>query len=214
MKLADSLNPATQAENIKKLNSGLEAVDAKTLPDTSTATTDQILKLTGENKTPSWADEYRYTPPAYSETEVNTGQKWIDGRNVYCKVYLGTFPTLEATYSVTLESTSDYDEFIQSYAHAMTQSGNYITLTNNIVCVPTTGNVYIQSISTVYSERPYMVVIYYLKRATQETHDENERIEKLYSYDEKENPEDFISVEVTEAPEEVKETKTRKKTTK
>ena len=212
--MIDSTNPRQLADNIRKLWDKLKSISGDLLPSRSTATTGQILKLTGENKTPAWADEYSYTPPAYSETEVNTGQKWIDGRNVYCKVYLGTFPTLEATYSVTLESTSDYEEFIQSYARAMTQSGNYITLTNNIVCVPTTGNVYIQSISTVYSERPYMVVIYYLKRATQETHDENERIEKLYSYDEKENPEDFISVEVTEAPEEVKETKTRKKTTK
>ena len=56
------------------------------LPAITGATTGQILKLTGENKTPSWEDEYSYTPPAYSETEVNTGQKWIDGKNIFCKV--------------------------------------------------------------------------------------------------------------------------------
>lgn len=28
-----------------------------------------------------------YTPPAYSTTETNTGQKWIDGRDVYRIVY-------------------------------------------------------------------------------------------------------------------------------
>ena len=102
MKLADSLNAATQAENIKKLNAGLEAVDAKTLPDTSTATTGQILKLTGENKTPSWADEYRYTPPAYSATETATGRKWIDGKDIYFIGFSGT--TSETTGNEVLKT--------------------------------------------------------------------------------------------------------------
>ena len=76
----------TVADNVKHL-----------LPDTSTATTGQILKLTGENKTPSWADEYSYTPPAYSETEVNTGQKWIDGKEIYCVVKEGTTSDTEGS---------------------------------------------------------------------------------------------------------------------
>ena len=27
-----------------------------------------------------------YAPPAYSADEVNTGKKWIDGKDIYCKV--------------------------------------------------------------------------------------------------------------------------------
>ena len=166
LKLPNSIEPAVMAENIVHLRDGLAAVDAKTLPDTTTATTGQILKLTGENKTPAWADEYSYTPPAYSTTEVNTGQKWIDGRDVYCKVYSGGFPTLESAASVNLEITSDYEDIISFFLRAVSGSGNNITLTYNAVCVPSTGQVYIYNVPPVYSERPYVAILYYVKKAT------------------------------------------------
>lgn len=56
LKLSNSIEPAVMAENIVHLRDGLAAVDAKTLPATTTATTGQILKLTGETKTPAWVD--------------------------------------------------------------------------------------------------------------------------------------------------------------
>ena len=37
-----------------------------------------------------------YTPPAYSTEEVNTGRKWIDGKDIYEKVI-----TLETTLTVS-----------------------------------------------------------------------------------------------------------------
>ena len=183
MKLADSLNPATQAENIKKLNAGLEAVDAKTLPGTSTATAGQILKLTGENKTPAWADEYTYTPPAYSETEVNTGQKWIDGKNVYSLVIMGTFPA-EATnnyvlinkeISLLLNSSTFY---IASNGNIINFVASYINSTNSLVFNVSSGLV----------SRDYYGIIYYTK------------------------PDPAPETREDDTPEEVKETKTRKKT--
>ena len=185
MKLADSLNPATQAENIKKLNAGLEAVDAKTLPGTSTATTGQILKLTGENKTPSWADEYSYTPPAYSETEVNTGQKWIDGKDVYCKVLYNQFPVITTTSNQVL-GTLTYDSVIDVGFIVTNNSGFFGRLNNNISI--SSGNITVSGVSATYSEYYYISIIHYTK------------------------PDPAPETRDDDTPEEVKETKTRKKT--
>lgn len=103
--MIDSTNPRQLADNIRKLWDKFKSISGDLLPSRSTATTGQILKLTGENKTPSWADEYSYTPPTYSETEVNTGRKWIDGKDVYCKVIDGT--TLASGQNV-IPLTFDY----------------------------------------------------------------------------------------------------------
>ena len=191
MKLADSLNPATQAENIKKLNAGLESVDAKTLPGTSTATTGQILKLTGENKTPSWAEEYRYTPPAYSETEVNTGQKWIDGKDIYSCVYSGDIEAQTSSFSLvyfsdlsitpiyTLGTISNSDNTLFIFISRLDTAYN-----------STNGRLYSASIPVTYSEGHYNLIIYYTK------------------------PDPAPETRDDDTPEEVKETKTRKKTIK
>ena len=191
MKLADSLNPATQAENIKKLNAGLEAVDARTLPGTSTATTGQILKLTGENKTPAWADEYSYTPPAYSETELNTGKKWIDNKDVYCIVFTGTL------------SSTDVQHHSLTYANIISMGGTVIGTGTNARTYDLNKSVTIFTISgddgvnipisSSYNGYTYYLILYYTKPDPEpETRDDDTQ----------------------EAPEEVKETKTRKKTTK
>ena len=82
MKLPKSTDPKTMSENIDKLNGQIEQVDTRTLPATTSATAGQILGLVGNNKTPTWIND-----PSpnwdYSETEVNTGQKWIDGKDIY-----------------------------------------------------------------------------------------------------------------------------------
>ena len=187
MKLADSLNPATQAENIKKLNAGLEAVDAKTLPGTSTATTGQILKLTGENKTPAWADEYSYTPPAYSETEVNTGQKWIDGKDVYCKVFSGTTP--ESGYS-SLSVT--YDTLLCFTGYILNNSNNRYDINKQMTIYGYDTNKeelrMTASSQTQFQGTNYSLIVYYTK------------------------PDPAPETRDDDTPEEVKETKTRKKT--
>ena len=189
MKLADSLNPATQAENIKKLNAGLEAVDAKTLPATTSATTDQILKLTGENKTPSWADEYRYTPPAYSETEVNTGQKWIDGKDVYMLSGIVDVPELQTSSTVLIKTLPLNLFLIRCSVSIMPLDGSLITPYTSLYYYKTsTGNFSATNVGIFYSEGKILYTIYYTKPdPSPETRDDD-------------------------TPEEVKETKTRKKT--
>ena len=59
------------------------------LPPTTGATAGQILAL-DSNKAPEWANNYNLN---YSETEINTGKKWIDGKEIYLKVVTGTFET-------------------------------------------------------------------------------------------------------------------------
>ena len=197
MKLADSLNPATQADNIKKLNAGLEAVDAKTLPGTSTATTGQILKLTGENKIPGWTDEYSYTPPAYSETEVNTGKKWIDGKDIYCKVVTGNCGIQTGAFSIDL-LTENFDGnviSIEGYASKESNFSVYIGKmfsTTYYIGARQSANksIAIYFSNSIFSEYDYNVIVYYTK------------------------PDPAPETRDDDTPEEVKENKTRKKTTK
>lgn len=84
--LPDSMNVSVIADNIRAIWDKIKDISGHILPETNSATAGQILKLDAD-KEPTWADEYSYTPPAYAETEVNTGQKWIDGKDIYMKYY-------------------------------------------------------------------------------------------------------------------------------
>lgn len=132
------------------------------LPSRSTATTGQILKLTGENKTPSWADEYRYTPPAYSETEVNTGQKWIDGKDIYSKVYTGDFPEItSSTVHITIDTSFPGEYVIDSVQLLDLTGGEY--LSNFIILLSTNGTLYLRSVTSTFSNASYAIIVYYTK---------------------------------------------------
>ena len=130
MKLADSLNPATQAENIKKLNAGLEAVYAK-------------------------------MPPDYSETETATGQKWIDGKDVYVRVLSGKFPEITSTQNITLTGFIGSDIINITCLLKTTeriycnQFSVFYRLDNNAFVI--------SSVSTTFSECEYTLIIYYTK---------------------------------------------------
>ena len=58
------------------------------LPATDEASAGDVLGLVGENKAKGWLTPYK--PPAYSETEYDTGKIWIDGRKIYGRVLSGT----------------------------------------------------------------------------------------------------------------------------
>ena len=189
--MIDSTNPRQLADNIRKLWDKFKSISGDLLPSRSTATTGQILKLTGENKTPAWADEYSYTPPAYSETETLTGQKWIDGRDIYRKVYSGNFPVSADTFSYTLDSIADITPIdIMGFVATSTVYNNLPRF--NVTYTPANTNLIIASIPATYSEGRYNFIFDYVKTPAPETLDDDTQ----------------------EAPEEVKETKTRKKTTK
>lgn len=135
------------------------------LPSRSTATTGQILKLTGENKTPAWADEYSYTPPAFSETEVNTGKKWIDGKDIYCKVYRGTFPEIQT--GSLIDISEDVNNYLYSNGYILQGTtfysvNAYYTSTYTSGVNSTSTGVKIR-ISTGYSLADYVLIVYYTK---------------------------------------------------
>ena len=196
--MIDSTNPRQLADNIRKLWDKFKSISGDLLPSRSTATTGQILKLTGENKTPSWADEYSYTPPAFSETEVNTGQKWIYGKDIYSRVLHGTFPVISAQASSILASGYEGYILIDVKGYALTTSNSVVPANSYIGGSPTISlNVFLQSdgkilanITPGFSECLYNIVIYYTK------------------------PDPAPETRDDDTPEEVKETKTRKKTTK
>lgn len=58
-----------------------------------------------------------YTPPAYSTNEVNTGVKWIDGRDIYRKVYANI--QLSNSTDVTVDANFGADKnVIRTFAVA------------------------------------------------------------------------------------------------
>ena len=57
-----------------------------------------------------------YTPPAYSETSVNTGKKWIDGRDIWVKTIVFVEPVNVTTSYTTIESDTDVDVPISANA--------------------------------------------------------------------------------------------------
>ena len=168
--MIDSTNPRQLADNIRKLWDKFKSISGDLLPSRSTATTGQILKLTGENKTPSWADEYSYTPPSYPASgEVNTGQKWIDGKDIYIKTVTGTIPQIAAGDTAVVDLgivcntlidavghlDSDLSEFsINSYFSNI----RYSAIRRGI----STGSVVIV-VSQSYSEYPYTICVRYTK---------------------------------------------------
>jgi hypothetical protein len=188
--LPDSTNVGIIAENIKKLETMVQEAGSK-LPTPEAGDAGKILKVGSDGY--ELATEYSYTPPAYSTEEVNTGQKWIDGRYVYRKVFTNLSVSVGLSWSVIGEINS-----------------NYII---NVICnySGTCSNYYLARVHQgnleLYSARSQettvgTVIAYYLKQAT--------------TPNVVPSPEnDTRSVEpIEEVTEEPVETKTKKKTSK
>ena len=74
------------------------------LPVTTEAATGDVLGLTGEEKIPGWITPF--TPFSFSTQEINTGFKWVDGKDIYCKSATGTCP--DSGYTLTMLSLTDF----------------------------------------------------------------------------------------------------------
>ena len=184
--MIDSTNPRQLADNIRKLWDKFKSISGDLLPSRSTATTGQILKLTGENKTPSWADEY--TPPAYSETETETGQKWTDGREIYKICISGTTPEITASGSFDLFDFSG-KEIIELFGYLENAYGRCFMNSTVIGSVTiglyqkTNGYVALYTNSTANSEKSYTCIVYYVKtpapgRAPEDSDHEPEEVKE------------------------------------
>ena len=136
--IPDSMNPRQMAENILELQRQIKEAGSE-LPTPGVGDTGKILKVGASGyelgnelvPTPTVADEnkiikvnsegaytlateYSYTPPAYSETEYDTGKLWVDGRKVYGRVLSGTVSgdsavsfSVNYTQLVRLEGVTD-----------------------------------------------------------------------------------------------------------
>lgn len=103
-----------------------------------------------------------YTPPAYSSTEeVNTGRKWVDGRDIYCKVYQGVFPVISQAATVTVIENFNDDPV---YFHSIINTPDSSSLGYDRFAVgKTTNNIRLINVSTAFSEGTYLIMAYYCK---------------------------------------------------
>lgn len=104
-----------------------------------------------------------YTPPAYSSTEeVNTGQKWIDGKDIYCKYFSGDLPEIVSQTTINLFQIENISRLISLNILYVPVSGNTAYNCFNILI---TSSNYIQavSVSSSYSSGTFSGVVYYTK---------------------------------------------------
>ena len=78
------------------------------VPRPSAGDTGKILSNEG------WITPSSYTPPSYSTNEQKTGQKWIDGKDIYFKTYVVSNVASNPSDWVLIDTISGIDEFISS----------------------------------------------------------------------------------------------------
>lgn len=150
--MIDSNNIEIMRDNLKELDQKIENLDVEIpehtsgdsgkylgvdssgdlefsdpLPATSGASTGDVLGLVGENKSKGWITPF--TPIDYSTTEQDTGIKWIDGKNIYCKVL--TLPEDSVTQSpientINLGTIDTLLYFIGTIKSTRTALGDYV----------------------------------------------------------------------------------------
>ncbi len=161
--LPDSMNVGVIAENIKKLEAMVQEAGSE-LPTPEAGDVGKILKVGSDGY--ELATEYSYTPPAYSSTaEVNTGQKWIDGKDIYVKVLSGTLPEIASTSNQSISGLDsglmlvDIDGYFD--AGNGPSSILHFTVRYNIE----DGEVKVGSVQTAYSLAAYTLIVRYTKPA-------------------------------------------------
>ena len=154
---------------ILSVDDGKYVISDPELPATTAASTGDVLGLVGEAKTPGWITPY--TPRDYSETEQNTGVKWIDGRDIYMKTYTGNVGEITAATSVLIDNTLnaqiiDFFGFVSKSASYSYFIGQLFSTTNYVGIRQ--GSAYELSIylpNTSFSEYDYTLTVYYVKPA-------------------------------------------------
>ena len=150
-------------KNVATLITEVGPTGENLLPSRSTATTGQILKLSGETKTPAWADE---VDPhfSYSSTEERDSGFTFDGAPVYVRVFLGTMPEITATQSVIVSEGSLLGvNIVMSRLTFYLPSIQYPNQSNAVTYYPVTGVLSIQSVVTTFSQCQYCLIVWYTK---------------------------------------------------
>lgn len=103
-------------------------------------------------------------PKDYSTTETATGQKWIDGKDIFCKVITGVLPVIETTSNVYL-GTVDANLNIIDIICILTTTGSAISYkyASHIVYNVANGVISQNAITSSFSEGDYKLILYYTK---------------------------------------------------
>ena len=98
-------------------------------------------------------------PKDYSTTEVNTGVKWVDGKDIYCITLTGQFPEITATTNIDLGELA-IDKLLSVSLTTKGASNKYLV---NPVTVFSNGTVRVYSVAVTNSEEFYSCILYYTK---------------------------------------------------
>ena len=157
--LPESKNIQTIADNIRSLENQINALDVE-IPPHASADAGKILAVDSEGDL-EWREETQYIPPAYSAEEVNTGQKWIDGKDIYSKAFTGDFSEITQT-GIQNIGNADIDTIIHLEGFISTSSKNSY-LPSPMSINKSTRAVLFQSISATYSLGNYIATMLYTK---------------------------------------------------
>lgn len=158
--LPESKNIQTIADNIRTLENQINALDVE-IPSHTATDAGKILSVDSEGDL-EWRDETPYIPPAYSTEEVNTGKKWIDGKDIYSRIYTGRFPEITTTQSITI-TTSPFENLISFTTIFIHSNGPYVVDRFFPAITPSDGTTIYSSVTTAYSNDNYYIVEEYTK---------------------------------------------------
>ena len=161
----DSTNPRVIADNIRKLDDAVQAA-ASELPEVETTDEGKVLTV---NASGEWAaldlPPYPVGNLDYSETEQDTGVKWIDGSDIYRIVFTGTTPKSDENY-ISLPLV--YDKIISFAGTYLFSNQNYRDLNRvfqvSSINAKTAIYLYKGPDSTTY-DIPFTLIVYYTKPA-------------------------------------------------
>lgn len=71
------------AEDLERVKTQIKDIGSD-IPDHDYEDAGKVLSVDSSGEL-EWKEESTYTPPAYSTQEYNTGLKWIDGKDIYCR---------------------------------------------------------------------------------------------------------------------------------
>ena len=104
-------------------------------------------------------------PKDYSTDEVNTGLKWIDGKEIYRKAFTGNIAAITSTATQPVGTMENIDivgcTSVCKTADNTSESVNRFGLTY----IYSTGAINLLALPTAYSEGTYTVIIDYVKVA-------------------------------------------------
>lgn len=139
LKLPNSIEPAVMAENIVHLRDSESSLDGRV----------SDLEVTA--------------PKDYSTTETATGQKWIDGKDIYQTVISSTFGEITAASNQEIATIGPISNVISADLFASTSDQNRFKLVNRLIFTLNTGVVVAESVIVGFSEKPYYLIVRYTK---------------------------------------------------